>query len=575
MATIPTSKMPEYALIVASLVFFAGLPAYGQVPVDENGSPLATLDNTGDDSFNDSYETDGDALTPAELETLVGPIALYPDDLLAVVLPAATYPLQIVQAARFLEAYETDNTLTPDESWDESVVALINYPEVIHLLNDDIDWTWELGGAFISQQPEIITAVESFRDRAYAAGNLKSDEHQTVTKYADIIEIEPIEDDVIYVPYYEPERVVTYQPRRVYYYYDSPRAVYYYPYPSGYAFSSGFFWGVTTAFHIGWASNNLFVYHPSYWGHPYYGHSYSGHNYRRPSITAHNTFYVNNSRRYSPQHFRDGDYWRPRRHAGARQSDHRSGAHYYSSNAGQRHSSENRRRQQRNHGNHQRDGRSRQRSQNEIRFRPREATGFVPSEARNTENRRKHHSRNRLPAQRQVNRASSRQGREQLARNQRTVSPRQRPEQNVQHQSRRQLQARSENVSPRRQPQAGNEQRQSRRQLQARNVRAQSRPQQPARVALSSRQQPTSSREVSRRHTRNETTPTRKNKSEHRQQPIKEYRAATHKREKNEKQARAERHSAGKNEQLIRASGKNRKERSSGRRRERQNRASR
>ncbi|HEY7672871.1 MAG TPA: DUF3300 domain-containing protein, partial [Gammaproteobacteria bacterium] len=70
-------------------------------------------------------------LTPAELEKLVGPVALYPDDLLAIVLPASTYPLQIVQAARFLEDRANDTTLEPNPEWDESVVALLNYPEIV------------------------------------------------------------------------------------------------------------------------------------------------------------------------------------------------------------------------------------------------------------------------------------------------------------------------------------------------------------------------------------------------------------------------------------------------------------
>ena len=143
-------------------------------------------------------------LTQAELVELVGPIALYPDDLLAIVLPASTYPLQVVQAARFLADFEQDSSLEPDESWDDSVVALTNYPEVVELLNEDLDWTWQLGEAVVAQQADVIAAIESFRDRAYSAGNLRSDEHQNVTESEGVIEIAPVEEDVIYVPYYEP-----------------------------------------------------------------------------------------------------------------------------------------------------------------------------------------------------------------------------------------------------------------------------------------------------------------------------------------------------------------------------------
>jgi hypothetical protein len=324
-----TNYLSRLPTILSLLTLFIGVQAFGQVPLDENGAPIEALAADGEKFADAPYESDIEPLTAAELEQLVGPIALYPDDLLAIVLPASTYPLQIVQAARFLEAYAIDSTLEPDESWDESVVALINYPEVIELLNDEIDWTWRLGEAVISQQEDLVIAVESFRNRAYAAGNLKTDEYQNVIIEGDIIEIVPIEDDVIYVPYYEPERVVVYQPQPVYHYYERPYPVYYYPYPYGHSFSSGYFWGVTTAFRIGWATDHLHVHHASYWGHPYYGHHYYNHYYRRPSISVYNTVYVNNARRSTTHHYRDGDYWRPNRRAGARQTDYSAHTRHY------------------------------------------------------------------------------------------------------------------------------------------------------------------------------------------------------------------------------------------------------
>lgn len=323
-----TYQMP-LASLFAMLTLLVGTQALGQVPVDGDGTPVAALTTANEKFSNEAYASDAEPLSAAELEQLVGPVALYPDDLLAIVLPASTYPLQIVQAARFLQAYAVDSSLEPDEDWDESVVALINYPEVIELLNDDIDWTWRLGEAVIDQQEDLVGAVEAFRNRAYAAGNLKSDEYQTISLEDDIIEIVPIEDDVIYVPYYEPERVVVYQSQPVYYYHAQAYPVYYYPYPYGHAFSSGYFWGVTTAFRIGWATDRLHVQHASYWGHPYYGHHYYGHYYRRPSIAAYNTVYVNNARRSTRHHYRDGDYWRPNRHSGARQTDYSSHSRHY------------------------------------------------------------------------------------------------------------------------------------------------------------------------------------------------------------------------------------------------------
>jgi len=301
---------------LAALTAVAAMPALAQVPVDEQGNPLGSAAESGASGYSDTGQVP--VLNGGELAELVGPVALYPDDLLAIVLPASTYPLEIVQAARFLEQYEQDSTLQPNEEWDESVTALLNYPEVLKMMNDDIDWTWKLGDAVVNQQADVIAAVESFRDRAYAAGNLKSDQYQTVAEDDGIIEIVPVQDDIIYVPYYEPEHVVVRQVRPVYYYYPRPYPVYYYPYPAGFSFYSGYFWGVTTAYRIGWLSDHLHVHHHSYWGHPYFGHSYYGHYYRRPSVQVYNTWYVNNSTYYSSNRYRDGDYWRPRTTSRAR-----------------------------------------------------------------------------------------------------------------------------------------------------------------------------------------------------------------------------------------------------------------
>lgn len=251
----------------------------------------------------------------AELQELVGPIALYPDSLVAIILPASAYPLQIVQAARFLDNLEQDNTLQPDESWDESVIALLNYPEVIRLMDANIDWTWQLGEAVIAQEADVLIAIADFRTLAYDAGNLETDEIQVVERENEVITITQVDEKVVYVPYYEPREVIIYQTRPVYYYYPRRYPVYYYPYDYGYSFSSGYFWGVTTAFSLGWHDHHIHVYHPSYYRHPYYGRYYdTRYRYRRPSINVFNNYYVDNSRHRA----RDGSYWRPQRNYGSR-----------------------------------------------------------------------------------------------------------------------------------------------------------------------------------------------------------------------------------------------------------------
>ena len=308
------NKRPNATKGLAALMLMAlPMAACAQVPVADDGNEIGAYSSIAAEPERPVGNEDIPLLVDSELQDLVGPIALYPDDLLAIVLPASAYPLQIIEAGRFLGALEDDPSLEPDPEWDDSVVALLNYPEVIELLNDDIDWTWRLGEAVVAQQGDVVAAIETFRDRAYAAGNLKSDEYQTVSRDEGVIEISPVSDDVIYVPYYEPERVIVYQPRPVYYYYPRAYPVYYYPYPSSYYFDRSNFWGVTTAFTIGWMSDSLHVYHHSYYGHPYYGRSYRDRWwYRRPSINVYNTTYVRNSR-VTVNHYYSGDNWKPRR----------------------------------------------------------------------------------------------------------------------------------------------------------------------------------------------------------------------------------------------------------------------
>ena len=313
-----TAKTIRSTTSLTALVVFALSTAGAQVPVDDDGNPIAAEISPLDGGVDIENPTLSGTieLSAADLDELVGPIALYPDDLLAIVLPASTYPLEIVQAARFLESAKLDSSLKPDEEWDDSIVALLNYPDVLTMMDEDIDWTWRLGEAVVEQQASVIGAIESFRDRAYAAGNLKSDEHQTVVVDDGVIEIDPVDDDVIYVPYYEPEEVIVYSPRPVYHYYPQPYPVYYYPYSNNHRFRSGLFWGVTTAFSVGWATDRLHVFHHSYRGHPYFGHHYYGPSWRRPSITVFNSFYGNH---YRPRNrYRLGDYWRPRHRSGPR-----------------------------------------------------------------------------------------------------------------------------------------------------------------------------------------------------------------------------------------------------------------
>jgi hypothetical protein len=193
----------------------------------------------------------------SDLDNLVASIALYPDDLLALVLPASTYPLDIVKADRFLERLKSNKNLQPDANLDPSVHNLLNYPEIVRKMSTDIDWTQQLGNAVTDDQGAVMEAIQRFRRKAYAAKNLKTDDKQTVGVEDEIISLQPTKPDVIYVPQYDPVTVVVEQPATYvgapyWGYYPTAYPSYYYPYPPGYAFASGFFWGAVGA---AWAMN--------------------------------------------------------------------------------------------------------------------------------------------------------------------------------------------------------------------------------------------------------------------------------------------------------------------------------
>jgi hypothetical protein len=197
-------------------------------------------------------------LPAAELEKLVGPIALYPDALVAIVLPSATTPIDIVKAQRFLDKHNQDPKLKPDPSLPEPVRNLLNYPEVVKMMSDDIDWTEKLGQAVVAQQKDVMQAIQTFRRKAQVAGNLKSNDKQIVVVEKEVIEIIPANPQVIYVPQYQPSTVVVYQSTPAVVYYPTAYPVYYYPYPPGTTFATGFFAGAATAYAVGWANNSLY-----------------------------------------------------------------------------------------------------------------------------------------------------------------------------------------------------------------------------------------------------------------------------------------------------------------------------
>lgn len=169
-------------------------------------------------------------LSDDELEVLVARIALYPDELIAVISEASLYPLQIVEASRFLEQAKKDKSLKPKDSWDGSVISLLNYPDIVKMMSDDLDWTQTLGDALTYQQKDVLIAIQQLRDKAVAAGAIKSDDKITVKQVDDNVVIQSANPEVVYVPQYQPEMLYepSYQIAPISYYPD-PYPSYWYP----------------------------------------------------------------------------------------------------------------------------------------------------------------------------------------------------------------------------------------------------------------------------------------------------------------------------------------------------------
>lgn len=180
-----------------------------------------------------------------ELDAMLAPIALYPDALLSQVLMAATYPLEIVQASRWSKANgdkggESAASMVADQTWDASVKSLVAFPKVLHMMNDQLEWTQKVGDAFLAQQADVMNSIQRLRAQAQKAGNLKSNQQQTVVTQGDSIVIQPAQPQVIYVPAYNPTIVYGTWPYPLYpptYY---PGVASWYP---GQSFVNGLMWG--------------------------------------------------------------------------------------------------------------------------------------------------------------------------------------------------------------------------------------------------------------------------------------------------------------------------------------------
>jgi hypothetical protein len=208
-----------------------------------------------------------------ELDQILAPIALYPDDLLAQVLMASTYPLEIVQAERWLKDPKNSAlkgeqlaTALQNQPWDPSVKSLVPFPSVLQMMSEQLDWTQKLGDAVLAQQKDVMASVQRLRQKAQAADQLKTTEQQVVKTdpQTQTIVIQPASPQVVYVPSYNPTVVYGGWPYPAYPPYYYPPNPLYYPgqaFFTGMAFAAGVavvgsLWGWGNC---NWAAGNVNV----------------------------------------------------------------------------------------------------------------------------------------------------------------------------------------------------------------------------------------------------------------------------------------------------------------------------
>jgi hypothetical protein len=237
-----------------------------------------------------------------QLQQLVAPIALYPDGLVAQILAAATYPDEVVEAEAWLAKHKnlSGEKLAKEvnkQHWDNSVKGLTQFPAVLANMNQNLAWTSELGDAYVNQQPAVSQAIQTMRQKAQQAGNLKTTPQENVTTQGQTIVIQPAAPDVVYVPEYDPWLVYGY-----------PLAAFpgWYPYPGlfwdgpGIGFGLGFGIGLFAGFGWGWHN----------WGYDWHGRGRVVYNHNTyishsRSIVNRNNFH---SASFGHSDFRGGDF---------------------------------------------------------------------------------------------------------------------------------------------------------------------------------------------------------------------------------------------------------------------------
>jgi hypothetical protein len=221
-----------------------------------------------------------------ELDQILAPIALHPDPLISQILMASTYPLEVVQADRWTKQNSSlkGDALTKAleaQDWDPSVKSLVNFPQVLTMMSEKLDWTQRLGDAFLADQKKVLDTIQSLRTKAEASGNLKTTKEQTVIVEEKIIKIEPANPQVIYVPSYNPTVVYGAWPYPAY----PP----YYYYPPGYVAGSAFWFAAGVGMGMAW------------------GYAWGNCNWRGGDVNINNSQNMNINRNIDRSRYQGGD----------------------------------------------------------------------------------------------------------------------------------------------------------------------------------------------------------------------------------------------------------------------------
>lgn len=314
MQTITVSR----AMVLFSLCLSLGVPPALPGQDTAQGAQQESKKEDQKKSQEEGQKEEKPPLRPEELDQLLASIALYPDDLVAQVLSASTYPVEIVQAARFAKEKsklkgEQLMAAAKDKDWDPSVKAMFQFPEVLAMMDEKLDWTTKVGDAFLSQQRDVMDSIQRLRAKANAAGNLKTTEQQKVIveKETQTIVIQPANPQIVYVP--------TYNPTVVYGAWPYPAYPPYPVYPPGYVATSvlsfaagvavGAAWGGWGGWHSNWHGGDVDI-----------------------NVNRYNNFTKNNyanANRYQVSQNRTSQSWQ-------HNPEHRRGAQYNSQATAQR-----------------------------------------------------------------------------------------------------------------------------------------------------------------------------------------------------------------------------------------------